>query len=125
MSGFELEQYKEQFKAIVLNHLENVLPSEEWETLRAFCQGPRIVDEPANPGATRQEVLAASLCESGLSPADILKGRYKALAVQIGEIESHPVFYVQTEGYYFWGLGHESRFSMDVTVSWPAYPPSW
>lgn len=125
MSGFELEQYKEQFKAIVLDHMENVLPAEEWEELRRPDCRLRIVGELMEPGATRQEILAASLSESGLSPADILKGRYKPLAVQIGEIASHPVFYVQTEGYYFWGLGNDSRFSMDVTISWPLYPPSW
>lgn len=125
MAGFELEQYKAQFKAIVLNHMQNVLPATEWDMLRGLCQGQRVVDEPARPGATREEVLAESLCESGMSPADILKGPYKALAVQIGEIEGHPVFYVQTEGYYFWGLGPDSRFTLDVTLTWPAYPPSW
>ncbi|MNY99213.1 hypothetical protein D3C78_157780 [compost metagenome] len=119
---WEYEEFKGEFSALVLNHMTNILSSQEWESLRSLSCGIPVVDEPVQPGATRAEVLADSLCEVYVDPAEILTARYKDLAVKIGAIDGGPVFYVETQGYYFWG---RNGGCLDVMITWPAYPPKW
>ncbi len=123
-----LDAYHEQFKTIVLQHIFTSLDPSEWTRLRSLGNGPR----PFGPGliyaseATPEMLLAKAVCEDGISIEETLtSSKFKASAVEIGQIEGQPVYYVNKEGIYLWGLDPREGYTLNFWVTHPAYPPGW
>jgi hypothetical protein len=60
-----------------------------------------------------------------ISVQETLVPSFKAKAVQIDFIEGRPVYYVNGQGIYLWGLEPVSGLSLMFWTTHPAYPPSW
>lgn len=122
-----LNAFKPEFKRVVLSHIKESLSPGEWASLRehAMQSRSRIVDETPVPEASPAELVAETLSSSGMTVADVLSGHYASVAIQIGLIQGQPVYYLKGEGYYFWGLYPDTGFLLDITLTWPAYPPNW
>lgn len=102
------------------------MPAEEWERLRCYGnQRHRFVERTAEPipALTRDELVDHWVSEDGCTVDDVLKGKYRAAAIQIGEIEGRALFYVDREGIYLWA--QEETLTRMLWVTHPAYPPSW
>lgn len=116
----------DQFKATVLEHLNARVSDEEWSCFREHAQdGQRVV----GPGCdfeelSRAELVASCFSESNLSIGDVLVAKFKESAEVIGEIESAPVYYVRESGFYVWGQPDQG-FTLDLWITWPAYPFGW
>lgn len=116
----------DQFKAIVLEHLTTHVSDEDWECFREHAQdGARV----AGPGCdfkeiSRGELVATCFSESNLSVGDVLVDKFKASAEVIGEIEAVPLYYVRESGFYVWGQPDQG-FTLDLWITWPAYPFGW
>ncbi|HBP6080712.1 TPA: hypothetical protein ONA81_005494 [Pseudomonas aeruginosa] len=121
-----IEPYKERFKEIVLQHMKT-LPNHEWLRLRqrALDGIDRMLNEPATPDATPEQVLAESLSSAGMAICDVIKGKYKEASIVIGEIEGQPVYYVDGTGYYTWGRSETEWPIWDASVTFPSYPFGW
>lgn len=126
MSDELIQPYKDSFKEIVLQHMKS-LPADEWRRLRqrALEGADKMLDEPATQDATPEQILAESLSSAGMGICDVIKGRYKAAALVIGEIEGQPVYYVDGSGYYAWGRSETDWPIWDATATFPSYPFGW
>lgn len=116
-----------EFKRIVTEHLNNKITDEEWDALRELA---RSSDKILGPGCTfeelsRDQLVSSCFTESNISISDVLGGSMKELAGVIGEINGAPVYYVERSGFYVWGEGENSGVTLDLWITWPAYPPGW
>lgn len=100
------------FKQIVHAHLVT-LDSAEFERLRSYAEGPAL---------TCSELIACAVASSGMSVNDVL-GTQTDTPTAIALLEDAPVYYL--DGFYLWGRTPDSRPTLDLWVSWPAYPPNW
>ncbi|MFJ1470067.1 hypothetical protein [Massilia orientalis] len=90
------------FEVEVLRHLQ-AIPDAEWARLRAFGNDARRFvnhNDVALPSLTREELVERFVSVDGCSIDDVRVLGYKEKAIQIAQIESRPVFYVQREGVY-------------------------
>lgn len=127
-----LKPYLPQFKAVVLGHLKGIA-DDDWNYYRhraALFEGDiRAVDQGyvIDINETRESVLdGAIFLDSGPSVEEILKssGKFEASAIRIGEIEGHPVYYIDGHGIYLWGKPQSSQ-TISFWATFPAYPPGW
>lgn len=87
----------------------------------------RSVDRTFNidPKASPTSLLEVAVSEDSISVQETLIPALKAKATEIGQIEGQPVFYVNGEGIYLWGLDQASGITLCFWATYPAYPPSW
>jgi hypothetical protein len=121
-----LDHYIQPFKAVVLKHLTS-LPPVEWERLRSlsvdksrYADSNHVGDPAATPGA----LVDAATSTDFISVNDVIKP-WPLKAAPIDVIADQPVYYVDGEGIYVWGLDQQDSLSLQVWVTHPAYPPSW
>lgn len=122
-----LEANSAAFKSIVLAHM-NALPADEWKRLRELA-----LDKSRNSCgtdetralATREEIVASATSQAGISVDEILIPKFRANAQEIGSLDGQPVFYVNGAGIYFWGPNPTSRSTLNLWLTYPAYPPGW
>lgn len=123
-----LDSYHQPFKEVVLPHL-SALPPDEWKRLRAFAANrsrhvnPKL--DVADLEATPQKLVDDALSEDSISVDQFLETSFRAKATEIGSIKGQPVYYVNGQGIYLWGLEPKQGFTLAVWVTHPAYPPSW
>lgn len=123
-----LNAYREPFKAAVLKHIQETLGAGEWERLRSMAANRnRFVNrsDTEDLEATPEELLNVALSEDGISVEQTLVPFFKAKAVQIDQIEGQPVYYVDGQGIYIWGLEPANGLTLMFWVTHPAYPPRW
>ncbi len=128
MKTENLDAYRAPFKAAVLKHIAESLNAEEWGRLRSVAANrSRFVDrnDSADLKLTPERLLDVALSEDGISAEEILVPRFKARAARIDEIEGQPVYYVDGQGMYFWGLEPVGGHTLMFWVTHPAYPPYW
>ena len=104
------------FRSVVLNHLKTSVSDEQWQELRGLSG--------TNKEITRDELVNNWFVEGNLSINDILTGPIRDQAEEIGRVDGSPVFFIKGGGIYAWGKPNAS-FSLDVWITWPAYPPIW
>ena len=100
------------FKQIVHAHLVT-LGSAEFERLRSYAEGPAL---------TFSELIACAVASSGMSVNDVL-GEHAGTPMAIAMLDDAPVYYLN--GFYLWGRTQDSLPTLDMWVTWPAYPPTW
>lgn len=100
------------FKQIVHAHLVR-LDSAEFARLRSDAKGPAL---------TRNDLIDCAVVSSGMSINDVLN-KHSGTPPAIAMLEGAPVYYL--DGFYLWGRSTDSLPTLDLWVSWPAYPPSW
>ena len=122
-----LDSYRGQFKAAVLGHIQESLGADEWERLRSMAANrTRFVDrnEVADLEATPEKLLDTALSEDGISVEKMVSS-FGSTAVELGHVEGQPVYYVDGQGVYFWGLEPLSPMTLMFWITHPAYPPNW
>ena len=102
----------EAFKQVVHTHLVT-LDSAEYERLRSCAEGPTL---------TCSELIARAVASSGMSVNDVL-GEQAGTPTVVAMLEDAPVYYLN--GFYLWGRTQDSLPTLDMWVTWPAYPPTW
>lgn len=100
------------FKQIVHAHLVT-LDSAEFEQLRRYAEGPAL---------SCSELIACAVASSGMSVNDVL-GEQAGTPTTIAMLDDAPVYYL--DGFYLWGRTPDSLPTLDMWVTWPAYPPTW
>lgn len=100
------------FKQAVHTHLVT-LDSAEFERLRSYAKGPAL---------SRSSLIDCAVVSSGMSIKDVLN-KHSGTPPAIAMLEGAPVYYL--DGFYLWGRTTDSLPTLDLWVSWPAYPPSW
>lgn len=123
-----LDPYKDQFRSVVLAHINEKLGNAEWARLRAFASDPRrYVDksQTADLNATAEALFDAGYSVDSVSVQDTLIPAFKVHAEKIGVIEEQPVYYIRSQGIYFWGLDPVNWVTLMFWATHPAYPPSW
>lgn len=129
MSNYDLFNYHEPFKAVVLEHVNEILGAEEWLNFRSMCANQRRFINPhkdsADLDATPETLFDAACSDDGISVEKTLVPTFKAVAVVIGQIEGQPVYYVTGQGIYLWGQQPTSNSTLSLWLTHPAYPPNW
>lgn len=128
MKTENLDAYRAPFKAAVLKHIHESLDADEWARLRSMAANrSRFVDrnDTADLEASPEKLLDAALSEDSISVQQTLVPAFKANAVEIGQIEGQPVYYVDGQGMYLWGLEPVNGLTLMFWATHPAYPPSW
>jgi hypothetical protein len=128
MKTENLDAYRVPFKAAVLKHIQESLDADEWARLRSMAANrSRFVDynDTADLDASPERLLDAGLSEDSISVEQTLTPPFKAKAGQIEMIEGQPVYYVNGQGIYFWGLEPANGLTLMFWATHPAYPPSW
>ena len=122
-----LDVYREAFKGMVLDHITNSMPAAEWDRLRTIatnrqrCVDPSFNESASSPGA----LLDAALSEDSISVDEVLIPSLKSKAIEIGQMEGQPLFYINGEGIYVWGPQPSQGLTLSFWATYPAYPPSW
>ena len=128
MSKFSTQEQRDQFKALVRQHVTEVLPEEEWIWLRerALDQMAGVMPYPSvDPTETPEQLIDKNVCEdSGESSDEIIAG-LRADVTEIGCIDGHPVRYLDRTGIYMWYIPQNLSLSLSFWISFPAYPPGW
>ena len=120
---------RNRFQKIVLEHMK-AIPPQEWSRLRALADNPNgciDFDEVFNPNATPEDLVVKSLCFCETRPIEASE-KLDGKPVKIAEIDGHPVFYVDGAGYYYWGPNMKADVMseiLDISVTWPVYPPGF
>lgn len=123
-----LEPYRAQFKAEVLKHIQESLGDDEWTRLRSMAANHnRFFDrnETAYLDITPENLLDIALSQDDISVQQTLVHKFRDKAVQIGLIEGQPVYYVDSQGIYVWGLEPSKSLTLMFWATYPAYPPNW
>lgn len=124
-----LDAFHAAFRAVVLAHIPT-LPPGEWERLRELSEGANRPPMPKGSPEFAVDAPAAvlfdgALCEASTSVEDVLSTGLGKSAVQIGEIEGAPVWYIKSAGIYLWGPAPTGEFTLQFDITYPAYPPGW
>lgn len=129
MSWFTSQEQRDQFKALILKHVNDVLPKEEWVWLheRALDQLAGVMPYPeVDPDATPEQLINENVCEDGSVPVDSLVPMFNQHGVtEIGLIEGKPVLYLERTGIYLWDPKIPTGHYLSFWISFPAYPPGW
>lgn len=127
MTTTNLEKYHGDFKAAVLGHMHALAP-QEWARLRSLAENPkRWVWREKSPSlnATPEALVDKALSEDCISVQETLVPGFKEAATPIANIAGQPVYYVDGQGIYLWGLEPDNGSTLVVWATHPAYPPSW
>jgi hypothetical protein len=122
--------YGNDFKEIVVSHIQDTLRHAEWSRLRALSlnlmrRPPAARSLVIGEHITPEEFVDQALECSSISVNESLIMDFKQLSVKIGEVAEQPVFYVQGRGIYMWGLDQDHGDSLSVWLTYPAYPEGW
>lgn len=120
-----------QFQRIVLHHMLQ-LEGEEWGKWRSYSRknpcpyeitetGEVVARTEEHYQKTRAEV-AEQVGESCMYLSELLEGK---LHEKIGELDSEPVYYLPQLGMYVWGDAAHGRHTLDIWLSYPAFPPGF
>jgi hypothetical protein len=124
----DAESNRAEFKAVVIGHINNVLPAAEWERFRSMSSNPArasLRGVQAQSNATPAELVEMAMSEDGMSLVEALPQPLKDIAVEIGKVAGQPVYYVNGEGIYVWARDPKARPVSSVWLTHPAYPPNW
>lgn len=124
-------EHLSQFKRIVLHHILQ-LDDEEWEKWRSYSRknpcpfgitetGKVVVRTEEDYQKTRAEV-ADLVGESNMYLSELMEGE---LYEKIGEVDSEPVCFLPQLGMYVWGDAADDRDTLDIWLSYPAFPPGF
>lgn len=128
MSHFSTQEQRDQFKALVLKHVNEELPQEEWIWLRerALDQMAGVMPYPSvDPTETAEKLINNNVCEDNGESSDQIISGLRADVTEIGFIDGRPVRYLERTGIYMWDIPPEGSFSLSFWISFPAYPPGW
>lgn len=129
MSKPATPEQKEKFQKIVLNHMKS-MPKNAWDKYRRLAGNDLNKidpDERFDPNATPESIVKDSFCSCFMVPVDATRGMDGSLK-EIGDIDGQSVFYAEGMGYYIWGPDMNSSEIveiLDISITWPAYPPGF
>jgi hypothetical protein len=124
----DLSQYHAQFKAAVLKHVQESLDVNEWARLRSMAANcSRFVNDndTADLDATPEKLFDVASSVDGISVEQALIPSFKEKATRIEQIEGQPMYYVEGQGIYLWGLEPANGLTLMFWATHPAYPPNW
>jgi hypothetical protein len=116
------------FRQLVLEHIQNALPSEEWARFREMSLQTRHSCDPlfdAKMGETPQALVDNATSEDGISLHEIVRPGWLKKSITIGAIQGAPVLYVQGHGVYAWSASPAQAPTLVLWLTHPAYPPGW
>ena len=122
------DEVKTAFKAVVLEHVTQVLSAAEWRRFRSMSTDETRSSrrgEQAQPQATPAELVSMAMTEDAITLLDALPAPLKNKTVEIATIAGQAVYYVRGEGIYVWARDLRSRTILSVWLTHPAYPPCW
>lgn len=126
-AGVAFKAQREPFKALVLKHMTEHLPRDQWNQMRTRAVEGKPIHPSFKADATLspEDFLDAALSEDDMSVNDTLTPAFKARSVVIGTLLDQPVYHVEDSGIYVWGQSPDSRPVFMLWLSHPVYPPGW
>lgn len=122
------DQYHEDFRKLVLEHILDTLGGSEWRRLRALAADRRrwmigAEESDLDLDISPEALVRAAVSEDAVAIGRILEGPFRP--VRIGEIGAEPVFYLDGQGVYLWMPDEDVPITLSLWITHPAYPPGW
>jgi hypothetical protein len=114
------------FKKIVLRHLQDHVPQDEWARLRELSltrKGPHPAEERV-PNVTVEQLVELAVSEDSLPLRELMNGFVKESG-EIGQLLGQPVYYFTSRGIYAWSVSLDAPSMLSLWVTHLAYPPGW
>ena len=126
MAPIELSEQLPEFKRAALDYIRTALGMQEWIRLRGLaCQVKTPPLDGIPPDRYTPETIIQQTESSSLSVEQTLIPTFKEKAEVIGRIEGEPMYYVHGAGFFVWGPKPDSDFTLNLWLTWPAYPQGW
>jgi len=124
-----IDKYGEEFKAIVLKHLQEECSEAEWARLRALKdrQSPfehETAERERRAVVTREQLVQAALTDEGI-PLGEFRSTFNNKEIEIDKLDGEPVYYFKNKGIYAWAPSNNANCHLSIWVTHPAYPPGW
>lgn len=125
-----LYKRQSQFETLVLAHVEKYVPHAAWLKFRELAASPdsKKVDRLATgaDNLTPRELIIGGSSTGTISVNDFLVAyEGEAAPIIIGHIDDAPIYFWQDKGMYIWSLSGDGPWSLDIWLSYPAYPPHY
>ncbi|MHC5208783.1 hypothetical protein [Pseudomonas chlororaphis] len=130
--SFVSQEQRDSFKALIIKHVAEDLPEDEWISLRQLALGGFAGVRPypmVDPDDTPEKVIIENICVENGEDIDSIVEQYAVghgvSVTEIGFIEGRPVLYLEGTGIYLWDPKGPTGHYLSFWISFPAYPPSW
>lgn len=128
VKNFTSQNQRDEFKALIYNHVIAELPQDEWRLLRgrALDQLAGVHPYPMiNSDEGAEQLIQNNVLEDGGEDIEAIIEAIGAPVTEIGSIEGSPVFYLEGTGIYLWDPKGQTGHYLSFWITFPAYPPGW
>lgn len=122
------QHLQDAFAQVVLKHINNTLPEEDWKGFRfheCMVNQQMVPGVEADPDLTPEQLIKNSFCSMGNEVAGIIRAYKKKNVSVIGEVAGQPVYFIARAGYYMWAPQAEGGEMFDINLCFPGYPSGW
>lgn len=128
VNNFTSQNHRDEFKALIYNHVIAELPQDEWCLLRGRALDQLSGVHPCpmvNPWEGAEEFIQNHVLEDGGEDIEVIIKAIGSPVTEIGSIEGSSVFYLEGTGIYLWDPKGPTGHYLSFWITFPAYPPGW